>query len=74
MIEYYIAILIAGLAAGFGLGLMIKGKSAAGKIKDAEVESARIIANAEREAETKRKALEKKLHEAIQRGAERAER
>ena len=54
MIEY-IAILIAGLAAGFGIGLMIKGRVAASKIKDAEAESTRIIANAEREAETKRK-------------------
>ncbi len=54
MIEY-IALLVAGLAGGFGLGLLIKGKAAAGKIRDAEGEAARIIANAEREAETKRK-------------------
>jgi len=54
MIEY-IALLIAGLAAGVGLGLLIKGKAAAGKLKDAEGEAARIITNAEREAETKRK-------------------
>ena len=54
MIEY-IMLLVVGLAVGFGIGLMIKGKSAAGKIKDAETEAARIISNAEREAETKRK-------------------
>ncbi len=54
MIEYAV-ILIAGLAGGFGLGLLIKGRMAAGKIRDAEAEAARIIANAEREAETKRK-------------------
>ena len=54
MIEY-IVLLVVGLAAGFGAGLMIKGKTAAGKIKDAEAEAARIITNAEREAETKRK-------------------
>jgi len=54
MIEY-IVLLVAGLAGGFGLGLLIKGKAAAGKIRDAEGEAARIIANAEREAETKRK-------------------
>ncbi|MGE5174040.1 MAG: ribonuclease Y [Betaproteobacteria bacterium] len=54
MIEY-VVLLIAGLAGGFGLGLLIKGKVAAGKIKDAESEAARIIAAAEREAETKRK-------------------
>ncbi|HTG01578.1 MAG TPA: ribonuclease Y [Nitrospirota bacterium] len=54
MIEY-IALLAIGAAAGVGLGLLIKGKSAAGKIRDAEGEAARIIANAEREAETKRK-------------------
>jgi ribonuclease Y len=47
--------LLVGLAGGFGLGLLIKGKVAAGKIKDAESEAARIIAGAEREAETKRK-------------------
>jgi ribonuclease Y len=54
MIEY-IVILIVGLALGAGVGLMIKGKSAAGKIRDAEAEAAKIVANAEREAETKRK-------------------
>jgi ribonucrease Y len=54
MIEY-IVLLVAGLAGGFGLGLLIKGKAAAGKIRDAEGEAARIIVNAEREAETKRK-------------------
>ncbi len=51
----YIVLLVVGLAAGVGVGLMIKGKTAAGKIKDAEAEAARIITNAEREAETKRK-------------------
>jgi ribonucrease Y len=54
MIEY-LALLAVGLAVGVGLGLLIKGKSAAGKIRDAEGEAARILANAEREAETKRK-------------------
>ncbi len=54
MIEYAV-ILLVGLAGGFGLGLLIKGKVAAGKIKDAEAEAARIVAAAEREAETKRK-------------------
>jgi ribonuclease Y len=54
MIEY-VALLIAGLAVGVGLGLMIKGKSAAGKIRTAEAEAVRIVAAAEREAETKRK-------------------
>jgi ribonuclease Y len=51
----YIVLFALGLAAGLGAGLMIKGKTAAGKIKDAEAEAARIIASAEREAETKRK-------------------
>jgi ribonuclease Y len=50
-----IVIIVAGIAVGIGVGLMIKGKSAAGKIKDAEAEAARIVAAAEREAETKRK-------------------
>ncbi len=54
MIEY-IVLVLAGLVAGTGLGLLIKGRAAAGKIRDAESEAARIIANAEREAETKRK-------------------
>jgi ribonuclease Y len=54
MIEY-IVLLIVGLAGGLGLGLLIKGRVAAGRIKDAEGEAARIVANAEREAETKRK-------------------
>src|SRR5512143_739110 len=54
MIEY-IVLLIAGLAGGLGLGLLIKGRVAAGRIRDAEGEAARIVANAEREAETKRK-------------------
>ena len=47
MIEYIVMLLV-GLAGGFGLGLLIKGKVAAGKIKDAESEAARIIAGAER--------------------------
>jgi ribonuclease Y len=54
MIEY-IVVLIAGLAGGFGLGLLIKGRVAAGKIKEAQTEAARIVASAEREAETKLK-------------------
>jgi ribonuclease Y len=54
MIEYIVVVMV-GLAVGLGAGLLIKGKSAAGKIKEAETEAARIIANAEREAETKRK-------------------
>jgi ribonuclease Y len=54
MIEY-IVLLIVGLAAGTGLGLLIKGRVAAGKIRDAETEAARIVVAAEREAETKRK-------------------
>lgn len=54
MIEYLI-IAIAGFGVGIGVGLAIKGKSVAGKIKDAEAEAARIISTAEREAETKRK-------------------
>jgi ribonuclease Y len=51
----YIALLLGGLACGFGLGLLIKGRMAASKIKDAEAEAARIVSAAEREAETKRK-------------------
>ena len=47
MIEY-IVIFIVGLALGAGVGLMIKGKAAANKVKDAEAEAAKIIANAER--------------------------
>ncbi len=54
MIEY-IVIVVVGLAVGIGAGLLIRGKSMAGKIKDAEAEAARIVAAAEREAETKRK-------------------
>jgi len=54
MIEY-IVVLVVGLAIGVGAGLLIKGKAVANKIKDAETEAARIIAGAEREAETKRK-------------------
>jgi ribonuclease Y len=61
MIEYIVALLV-GLAAGAGISLFIKGKVAAGKVRDAEAEAAKIIAAAEREAETKRKeaALEAK--------------
>ncbi len=55
MIESYILLTSVGLAAGFGLGLMIKGRMAASKIKDAETEAGKIISAAEREAETKRK-------------------
>jgi ribonucrease Y len=55
MIESYILFVLGGLAAGFGVGLMVKGRMAAGKIKEAEAEAARIVATAEREAETKRK-------------------
>lgn len=51
----YIALAVGGLAAGFVIGILIKGRVAASKIKDAEAEAAKIIANAEREAETKRK-------------------
>jgi ribonuclease Y len=55
MLESYILLVLGGLAAGFGVGLMVKGRMAAGKIKEAESEAARIVATAEREAETKRK-------------------
>ncbi len=55
MMIVYIVLLVVGMAGGFSLGLLIKGKVAAGKIRDAEGEAAKIIANAEREAETKRK-------------------
>ena len=51
----YIVLIIAGIAGGFGIGLVMKGRVAAGKIRDAETEAARIVTNAEREAETKRK-------------------
>jgi ribonucrease Y len=51
----YIVLSIVGIVVGLGVGLLIKSKTAAGKIKDAEAEAGRIIANAEREAETKRK-------------------
>jgi ribonuclease Y len=58
----YIVVGIVALLVGGGIGLMVKGKSAAGKVRDAEAEAGRIIANAEREADTKRKevALEAK--------------
>lgn len=55
MLESYILFVLAGLAAGFGVGLMVKGRMSAGKVKEAEAEAGRIIATAEREAETKRK-------------------
>jgi ribonuclease Y len=51
----YIVLTVVGLAIGLGAGLLIKGKSAAGKIKEAETEATRIVSNATREAETKRK-------------------
>ncbi len=54
MIEYAV-LLLAGLGAGIGLGLLIKGRLSAGKIRDAEAEAARIVSNAEREAESKLK-------------------
>ncbi len=54
MIEY-IVLLLVGIAVGGGVSLLLKGKAAAGKIQDAEAQAAKIIANAEREAETKRK-------------------
>ncbi len=49
MIEY-IVLVIVGLAGGIGLGLLIKGRVAAGKIRDAESVATRIISAAEREA------------------------
>jgi ribonucrease Y len=51
----YILILIAGLALGGGVAFVVKGRSAAGKLRDAEADAAKVIANAEREAETKLK-------------------
>lgn len=48
-------ILIVGLAAGIGLGLVIKGRATADRLREAEAEAARIIAAAERDAETRRK-------------------
>jgi ribonuclease Y len=61
MIEY-VVVAIVGLVAGAAVGLMLKGKAAAGKVRDAEAEAAKILSVAEREAETKRKeaALEAK--------------
>ncbi|MFA5073485.1 MAG: ribonuclease Y [Nitrospirota bacterium] len=55
MIESYIILLLGGLAAGFAMGMLAKGRVAASKIKDAEAEAVRIVSTAEREAETKRK-------------------
>lgn len=54
MLEYIILVIV-GVAAGLGIGLLIKGRVAAGKIRDAEQEAARMLANAKREAETKLK-------------------
>jgi ribonuclease Y len=54
MIEYIVLVAV-GRAGGIGLGLLIKGRVATGRIKDAEAEAARIVTAAEREAETKRK-------------------
>ena len=54
MIEYGMILLVT-LAAGIGLGLLIKGKMVAGKVRDAESEASRIVVNAKREAETKLK-------------------
>lgn len=54
MIEYAV-ILAAGLAVGAGLGMILKGRALSKRRQDAEAEAARIIAAAEREAETKRK-------------------
>lgn len=54
MIEYLLT-LVLGLGAGIGLGVILKGRAAAGRLRDAEAEAARIIAAAERDAETRRK-------------------
>ncbi|HAS54143.1 MAG: ribonuclease Y [Nitrospirae bacterium GWC2_57_13] len=54
MLEYII-LMIVGLAVGLGTGLLIKGRVAAGKIRDAEQEAGRMLANAKREADTKLK-------------------
>ncbi len=61
MIEYVVVAIVC-LAAGAGVGLLLKGKAAAGRVRDAESEAAKIVSAAEREAETKRKeaALEAK--------------
>jgi ribonuclease Y len=61
MIEY-VVVAIVGLVAGAAVGLMLKGKAAAGKVRDAEAVAEMIRSVAEREAETKRKeaALEAK--------------
>ncbi len=61
MVEYAV-ILIIGLAAGAGLGIALKGRTLSKRLRDVEAEAARIIADAERKAETKRKeaALEAK--------------
>lgn len=54
MIEYLLT-LVLGLSAGIGLGVILKGRAAAVRLRDAEAEAARIIAAAERDAETRRK-------------------
>lgn len=54
MIEYLLT-LVLGLGAGIGLGVILRGRAAAGRLRDAEAEAARIIAAAERDAETRRK-------------------
>ncbi len=61
MIEY-IVLVIVGVALGGGVMFMVKSKAAEGKVAEAQAEAGKIIANAEREAETKRKeaALEAK--------------
>lgn len=54
MIEYLLT-LVLGLSAGIGLGVILKGRAAAVRLRDAEAEAARIIAAAERDAEARRK-------------------